>query len=100
MKQVVQQEMSDRIKREHGRKHMKAQPEARIEPHDPKPRTGDSQVMERIAGTSPQHLARIAGVIYLLFFFTVILGEFFMEQAGGGLRVASGDAAVTATNIL
>ncbi len=43
---------------------MKAQPGARIEPHNPEPRTGDSQVMEWIAAGSPRARARITGVVY------------------------------------
>jgi uncharacterized membrane protein len=79
---------------------MKAQPGSRIEPRDPEPRTGDSQVSERITKASPRTQARIAGVVYLLFLLTTILGEIFMERAGSGLRVVSGDAAATANNIL
>src|SRR6266700_2005909 len=79
---------------------MKAEPGSRIEPRGGEPRTGASQVREWIAADSPRSRARIAGVVYLLFFVTAILSEIFMEQAGGGLRVASGDAAATATNIV
>src|SRR5260221_14760564 len=42
---------------------MKAQPGSRIEPRDPEPRTGDSQVTERNAEASPRFQARMAGVI-------------------------------------
>ena len=75
---------------------MKAQPGSRIEPRDPEPRTGDSQVRERITKAWPRAKARIAGVVYLLFLLTTILGEIFMERTGSGLRVVSGDAAATA----
>jgi hypothetical protein len=77
---------------------MKAQPgssHATESPH-----TGDSQVKERITKASPRTKARIAGVVYLLFLLTTILGEIFMERAGSGLRVVSGDAAATANTIL
>jgi Domain of unknown function (DUF4386) len=50
---------------------------------------------ERIADTSPSPMARITGVVYLLYFLTAVFGEFFMR----GL-VVSGDAAATANNIL
>ena len=75
---------------------MKAQPGARIEPRDPEPRTGDSQVMERIAGASPQHLARIAGGLYLI----IIVGGFFAIGFVPAALVVPGDAAATAHNIL
>ncbi len=79
---------------------MKAQPGSRIEPRDPEPRTGDSQVTQRIAAASPRARARITGVVYLLFFVTAVLGELFTQQAGiSGFRV-SGDAAATAHTIL
>jgi len=52
-------------------------------------------MMERIADTSPSPRARVTGVVYLLYFLTAVLGEFFMR----GL-VVSGDAAATANNIL
>jgi hypothetical protein len=51
--------------------------------------------MERIAEASLRPRARITGVVYLLYFLTAILGEFFLR----GL-VVDGDAAATATNIL
>jgi hypothetical protein len=35
---------------------------------------------ERIAAASPRSRARITGVVYLLFFVTAILGEFFTRQ--------------------
>ncbi|MGA2424281.1 MAG: DUF4386 domain-containing protein [Terriglobales bacterium] len=52
-------------------------------------------MMERIAEASPRPRARITGVVYLLFFLTVISAEFFVK----GL-VVDGDAAATANNIL
>ncbi|MGA2979307.1 MAG: DUF4386 domain-containing protein [Terriglobales bacterium] len=52
-------------------------------------------MMERIAEASPRPRARITGVVYLLYFLTAVIGEFFMR----GL-VVSDDAAATATNIL
>ena len=79
---------------------MKAQPGARIEPCDPEPRTGDSQVTERIAEASPRSRARIVGVVYLLYFLTAVLGELFTQQAGISGFGVSGDAAATANNIL
>ncbi len=81
---------------------MKAQPDPQIEPHDPEPRTGDSHVTERTAAASPRFKARITGVVYLLFFVTAVLGEFFMQQAGiSGIQLGvSGDAAATANTIL
>jgi len=75
---------------------MKAQPGARIEPRDPQQRTGDSQVMERIAGASPRHLARIAGGLYLI----IIVGGFFAIGFVPAAIVVPGDAAATAHNIL
>jgi hypothetical protein len=69
---------------------MKAQPGARIES-----RTGDSKVMERIAGASPRHLARIAGGLYLI----IIVGGFFAIGYVPAALVVPGDAAVTAHNI-
>jgi hypothetical protein len=51
--------------------------------------------MERIAEASPRPSARITGVVYLLYFLTAILGEFFLR----GL-VVDGDAAATANNLL
>ena len=75
---------------------MKAQPGSRIEPRDPEPRTGDSQVTERITEWSPRFKARMAG------------GFEFLEgltSAGGqvailGSLVVAGNAAATAANIL
>ena len=52
-------------------------------------------MMERIAEASPRPGARITGVVYLLYFLTAVLGEFFMR----GL-VVSGDAGATASNLL
>lgn len=58
--------------------------------------------MERIDSVSPRALARITGVVYLLFFLTAIAGEFFLRQAGiSGIQLgASGDAAAAANGIL
>jgi hypothetical protein len=57
--------------------------------------------MQPIAETSPRFRARIPGIIYLLFFLTSVLGEFFMRQAGtSGVGAASGDAAALATNLI
>jgi Domain of unknown function (DUF4386) len=64
---------------------MKAQPGPRIEPHDGEPRTGDSQVTERIAEASPRSRARITGVVYLLFFLTVIFGAFFTPATANNI---------------
>ena len=52
-------------------------------------------MLERIAEASPQPRARIAGVVYLLYFLTAVLSIFFLK----GL-VVYGDAASTANNIL
>jgi hypothetical protein len=52
-------------------------------------------MMERIAEASPRPRARITGVVYLLYFLTAVLGEFFLRNL-----VVSGDAAATANNIL
>jgi hypothetical protein len=52
-------------------------------------------MVERIGEASPHPRARITGVVYLLYFLTAVLGEFFMR----GL-VVSGDAAATANNIV
>jgi hypothetical protein len=52
-------------------------------------------MMKRIAEASPRPTARITGAVYLLYFLTAVLGEFFLK----GL-VVDGDAAATATNIL
>ena len=51
--------------------------------------------MERIAEASLHPRARVTGVVYLLYFLTAIVGEFFFR----GL-VVDGDAAATANNIL
>ena len=56
---------------------------------------GAAVMMERIAEESPRPRARITGVVYLLYFLTAVLGEFFLK----GLAV-DGDAAATANNIL
>src|SRR5690348_8562488 len=73
---------------------MKAQPGARIEPRDPEPPTGNSQVTERIAEMSPRFQARMAGVIALI---TSTSG--FAEIVRGSL-VVYGNATATAHNIL
>lgn len=54
---------------------------------------------ERVAGASPRTTARITGVVYLLFYVTVILGAVLAPEASG-LGGASGDAAANANNIL
>ena len=54
-----------------------------------------AEMTKRIAETSPCPSARITGVVYLLYFLTAVLGEFFLK----GL-VVDGDAAATANNIL
>src|SRR5256885_9998432 len=74
---------------------MKAQPGARIEPHDLQQRTGDPHVTERIAGASPRQLARIAGALYLI---NIVLGAF-ATAIVPAMVVVSGDAAATAHNI-
>ncbi len=81
---------------------MKAQHDPQIEPRDPEPRTGDSQVTHRIADVSPRSRTRITGIVYLFFFLTAILGEFFTRQAGmSGIQLGvSGDATATANTIL
>jgi len=48
-----------------------------------------------VAEASPRPSARITGVVYLLYFLTAVLGEFFLK----GL-VIEGNAAATANNIL
>lgn len=75
---------------------MKAQPEGPIEPGDPQQRTGDSKVIERIAGATPRDLARIAGGLYLI----IIIGGFFAIGFVPAALVVPGDAAATAHNIL
>src|SRR6266581_7814321 len=75
---------------------MKAQSGARIEPREPQQRSGDSKVIERIAGASPRHLARIAGGLYLI----IIVGGFFAIGYVPAALVVPGDAAATAHNIL
>jgi hypothetical protein len=51
--------------------------------------------IERITEASPRPAARITGVVYLLYFLTAVLGEFFLRGI-----VVDGDAAVTANNIM
>jgi Domain of unknown function (DUF4386) len=50
---------------------------------------------ERIAETSPRPMARITGVVYLLYFLTAISGELIIRGI-----IVSGDPTATATNIL
>src|SRR5580693_514470 len=52
-------------------------------------------MMERMAEASPRPRARITGVVYLFYFLTAVIGEFFLK----GL-VVDGDAAATANNLL
>ena len=52
-------------------------------------------MMERIAGASPRHLARIAGGLYLI----IIVGGFFAIGHVPAALVVPGDAAATAHNI-
>ncbi|MGO9650492.1 MAG: DUF4386 domain-containing protein [Terriglobales bacterium] len=52
-------------------------------------------MMQPIAKASPRPSARITGVVYLLYFLTAILGEFFLKGI-----VVDGDATATATNLL
>jgi len=49
---------------------------------------------------SPQARARIAGLVYLIFFVTAIVGELFAQQAGISGFGVSNDAAATAKNLL
>jgi hypothetical protein len=53
------------------------------------------EMKQRVAEASPRPRARITGVVYLLYFLTAVLGEFFLK----GL-VVDGNAAATANNIL
>ena len=80
---------------------MKAQPESRIEPRDPRLHTGTegSQVMKQIAITSPRTRARITGVVYLLFFLTAILGALVAPGISGPGAI-SGNARTTVNTIL
>jgi Domain of unknown function (DUF4386) len=50
---------------------------------------------KRIAEASTRPSARITGVVYLLYFLTAVLGEFFMRGT-----VVDGDATATANNLL
>jgi hypothetical protein len=74
---------------------MNDRPGARIEAHDLQQRTGDSHAMKRIAGASPQHLARIFGGLYLI----NIVGGFFAIGYIPAALIVSGNAAATAHNI-
>src|SRR5438046_2968514 len=74
---------------------MKAQPGARIEPHDFHPRTGDPHVTQQTPGASPRQLARMAGALYLI---NIVLGAF-ATAIVPAIVVVSGDAAATAHNI-
>src|SRR5690348_16819291 len=74
---------------------MKAQPGARIEPHDLQQRTGDSHVRKQTPGASPRQLARMAGALYLI---NIVLGAF-ATAIIPAIVVVSGDAAATAHNI-
>lgn len=56
---------------------------------------GAAVMIEGIAEASPRPSARTTGVVYLLYFLTAVLGEFFLK----GL-VVHGDAVATANNIL
>jgi hypothetical protein len=80
---------------------MNTQPDSQIEPRDGAPRPAEAHMTGRMAGASPRARARMTGVVYLLFFLTALLGEFFTQQAGiSGLGALPGDAAATANTIL
>lgn len=53
-----------------------------------------------IGDASPRTRARIAGIVYLVFFLTAVLGEVFAQRAGISGFGLSGDAAATAKRIL
>jgi hypothetical protein len=57
---------------------------------------GTAVMLERISGASPRHMARIAGLFYLLTILTRMFVEIFVRNR----LVVSNDAAATATNIL
>jgi hypothetical protein len=79
---------------------MNTQPDSQIELRDGAPRRGGTHVTRRMATASPRARARITGGIYLLFFLTALVGEFFTQQAGiSGLGALPGDATATAINI-
>jgi hypothetical protein len=73
---------------------MNAQPEARIEPHDPQQQTGDSRAAKRIAQASPRFQARMAGLVAWITtssgFAAIVIGNL----------VVYNNAAATAHNIL
>ena len=52
---------------------MKAQTGARVEPRDPRQRTGGSKVAERLTESSPRLKARMVGVFFLL---SILTGVF------------------------
>ncbi len=55
----------------------------------------EAVMLERIANGPPRPNARATGVVYLLYFVTAVLGEFFLKTL-----VVSGDAAATANNLM
>ncbi len=79
---------------------MNTQPDSQIKPRGGVLRRGDTHVRQRMTTVSPRARARITGGIYLLFFLTALLGEFFTQQAGiSGIGALPGDAAAIANNI-
>ena len=66
------------------------------EPRDPRQRTGDTHVTERMAAASPQFQARMAGGLYLI---NIVAGLFAIGYVSTTM-VVPGDAAATARNIL